>query len=317
LNNLIYVALSSFAVNDPSPRALLESSGYPFQIHSTGKRITTKELLEHAKDASVILAGVEPYDASILKDLDKLRCISRLGAGVDSIDLHEAKARGIVVLNTPEIPVQAVAELTLTMMLCLCRNLRPQANLMSTKTWERLPAHLLSGKIVGVIGLGKIGRRVTRLCKAFDAEVISYDPYATPAIANELQIDIVDKDYLLRSADIISIHASRSKDHPVLIGQSEIALMKDGVIVLNLARGEMIDEKSLVEALRSGKIAGAGLDVFSKEPYQGLLCDFDQVILTPHCATLTLETRSAMENQCVENALDFLHNTIHGERRVI
>ena len=316
-NNLIYVGLSTFAAEDPIPKKILEASGFPFRIHSTGKRITTKELIENAGDASVILAGVEPYDAAVLDMLKNLRCISRLGAGVDSIDLSEAKKKNIVVLNTPMIPVEAVAELALSMILSLSRNLRAQSNLMQARQWERLPAHLLSGRTVGLFGLGKIGQRVAQLCNAFNAKVISYDPFIDTVIARKFGVEIVDKGKLLKEADIISIHASKDKVNPVIIGFDEIALMKEGVILVNLARGEMVDEVSLIDALRSGKIAGAGLDVFSKEPYQGPLCDFSQVILTPHSATLTFETRSAMEIQCVENAIDFLNNRIIVERRVI
>jgi D-3-phosphoglycerate dehydrogenase len=317
MNDLIFVALSTFAADDTRPLERLEASGHPFRRHTTGKRITTGELLRDGADASVILAGVEPYDSATLAQLPALRCISRCGVGVDAIDLAAARQRGVAVANTPGIPTEAVAELALAMFLALCRNLRLQANLMQVRHWERTTAHLLAGRTVGLIGLGRIGQRVAQLCHAFNARVLAYDPLAEEPLAQGLGVALVDREQLLREADIVSLHASKSAEHSVLIGHAELAMMKRGTILVNLARGEMVDESALVEALRSGQLAGAGLDVFGAEPYQGPLCDFEQVILTPHSATLTVETRAAMELQCVENALQFLAGNLAGERRVL
>ena len=317
MNNLIFVGLSTFAAKDRRPLDLLASSGYPYKIHTTGKRITTPELLKNGLDAAVILAGVEPYDTATLNQLPALRCISRCGVGVDSIDLPMAKKRKVVVANTPTIPIEAVAELALSMFLALSRNLRVQANLMQERRWERLSTHLLAGRTVGLLGLGRIGQRVAQLCKAFNALVIAYDPMLEKTMGQNLGVNLVTKEKLLAESDIVSLHASKSSEHQVLIGSSELAKMKRGSILVNLARGEMVDDDALVEAISSGHIAGAGLDVFSKEPYQGPLCDFEQVILTPHSATLPIETRAAMELQCVENAIGFLNSTLPAERQVI
>jgi len=317
MNDLIFVALSTFAADDRRPLDRLEDSGHPFRLHRTGKRITSAELLRDGSDAAVILAGVEPYDSVTLEHLPALRCISRCGVGVDAIDLSAAQQRGVAVANTPGIPTAAVAELALAMFLSLSRNLRLQANLMQARRWERTTARLLAGRTVGLIGLGRIGQRVAQLCYAFNARVLAYDPLVEEPLARSLGVALVSREQLLREADIVSLHASRSAEQPVLIGPPELVVMKRGAILVNLARGEMVDEGALVEALRSGQIAGAGLDVFDAEPYQGPLCDFEQVILTPHSATLTVETRAAMELQCVENAIDFLSGNLSNEQRVI
>lgn len=317
MNNQIYVALSSFAADDRRPLELLEASGYPFRIHVTGKRITPAELLQDGKDAAVILAGVEPYSSETLGQLSQLRCISRCGVGVDAIDLKAAKQRGVTVANTPGIPTDAVAELTLAMFLALSRNLHLQANAMHARKWERLTAHSLSGRTVGLIGLGRIGRRVAELCLAFKAKVLAYDTQVDISVLGDLGISIVTKEKLLQEADIVSLHASKSSRQVQLIGAQELIAMKRGSILVNLARGEMIDESALVAALKSGHLSGAGLDVFGAEPYAGPLCDFEQVILTPHSATNTIETRSAMELQCVENALRFLGGNLASECYVI
>lgn len=317
MNELIFIALSSFAVDDKRPLQMLEQSGYPFKIHSSGKRITTNELLETGKEASVIVAGVEPYDLSILSQLPNLRCISRLGVGVDAINLEEAKRLGITVTNTPDIPTAAVAELALTMFLALSRRTYTQASLLKNGRWEKLTTHLLSGRTVGLIGLGRIGQRVAQLCLAFGAKVIAFDPLIDKSISDKLNVSLVNKLRLIETADIISIHASKNSGNSVIIGKEEFSIMKDDAILVNLSRGEMIDEDALVSVLEEGKLLGVGLDVFNKEPYNGPLCKFEQVLLTPHSATLTFETRSAMEIQSVENAISFLKNEIEPNRRVI
>jgi len=317
MSDLIYVALSSFSADDRRPLELLEASGYPFRIHTTGKRITPEELIREAPDAAVVLAGVEPYSAETLARLTSLRCISRCGVGVDAIDLAAAKRLGKAVANTPGIPTDAVAELALSMFLALSRNLHAQANVMQARRWERLPAHLLAGRTVGLIGLGSIGRRVAQLCLAFNAKVIACDPLANAETVNSLGIALVTKEELLREADIVSLHASKSPGQAVLIGENEMSAMKRGSILVNLARGEMVDELALFNALNSGQLSGAGLDVFTAEPYTGPLCDLEQVILTPHSATNTLETRVAMELMCVENAIQFLGSRLSEKCRVI
>jgi D-3-phosphoglycerate dehydrogenase len=296
---------------------MLESSGIPFRVHTGGKRITKEEMLNAGGRATVIVAGVEPYDEATLGLLPELRCISRCGVGVDAIDLTAARGRGIVGANTPTIPTIAVAELALAMFLSLSRNLRPQANLMQARRWERLSAHLINGRTVGLLGFGRIGQRVAQLSLAFGARVVAHDPMADPAVARTAGVPLLGKKELLEASDIVSLHASRNASQPVLIGSAEIALMKRGAILVNLARGEMVDETVLASALTSGHLAGAGLDVFSEEPYLGPLCDFEQVILTPHSATMTAETRAAMEVQCIENALEFLKGEVPADRRVI
>ncbi|MEI6638435.1 MAG: hypothetical protein FDX02_09090 [Chlorobium sp.] len=319
MNDTIFVALSTFAAEDRRPLDLLESSGFPFRIHQTGKRITREELIRDGRDAKVIIAGVEPYDSLTLAQLPSLRCISRCGVGVDAIDLHEARKKGITVANTPGIPTEAVAELALSMILSLSRDLIRQTNLMRARKWERITGHLLEGRSVGIVGFGSIGKRVAQLCQAFNANVLGYDPFLSGSTAQSMGVRLVDMKELLQESDIVSLHASKNSEQPLKLGPSEFASMKRGAIVINLARGEMIDESALVDALKSGHIAGAGLDVFPQEPYAGPLCDFEQVILTPHSATLTVETRASMELLCVKNAIGFLQGklTIDDEKRVI
>lgn len=311
-SELIFVGLSTFAERDQRPLAVLKASGKPFRIHSTGKRITPDEVLTDASDAAVIIAGVEPYDASTLAKLPALRAIVRAGVGVDAIDLAAAKARGVAIFNTPDVPTAAVAELALTMFLALSRNLRPQANSMGARKWERLESHLIGGRTIGLVGFGRIGRRVAELLRPFGPRVLVADPFADQGAARAAGVELTTLENLLREADIVSLHAARSAENPLQLGAAGLASMKPGALIVNVARGGMVDEAALIEALRSGHLAGAGLDVFSKEPYSGSLCDFENVILTPHNATSTVETRAAMELECVEKAVGFLNGRREG-----
>ena len=170
---------------------------------------------------------------------------------------------------------------------------------------------------MGIIGLGRIGQKVAKLCRAFDARVLAVDPLVKAPTANQFDLQLVDQYQLLAESDIVCLHASKCTGEAALIGEVEFSQMKRGAILVNLARGGMVDETALVAALQSGQISGAGLDVFHTEPYTGPLCDFDNVILTPHTATLTIETRTAMELQCVSNALDFLTGNLPTENRVV
>lgn len=317
MTDSIYVTLSSFAEYDQGPLDRLKESGVPFFVNPTGKRVTTPQLLSEGKDATVMIAGVEPYDAATLDKLPALRCISRCGVGVDAIDLEAARARGITVVNTPDVPTLAVAELTLSMMLALCRQLPRQSEAVRRREWTRLEAHLLSYRTVGLVGFGRIGRKVAELLRPFNVRLLAADPQVNVAVAAQQGIEIVPLDKLLASADVVSLHAASMAASPVGLGLQELMSMKRGAVLINVARGTMVDEGALVKALESGHLAGAAMDVYPQEPYSGPLCDLPNVILTPHNATMTVETRVAMEMECVDKALRFVANTLSPDERVI
>lgn len=314
---MIYVTLSSFVEYDQQPLELLKASGLPFKIHDTGKRITTAELIAGGQEATAVVAGVEPYDRATLEQLPRLRCISRCGVGVDAIDLPAAAARNIAVLNTPDAPAAAVAELAVTMMLSLSRNLPRQAVAAHGRQWTRLQAHLLGARRVGIIGLGRIGKRVATLVRAFGADVWAADPVADRDWCAAHGVRIATLEEILDGCDIVSIHAARSTGAPMRLGEAELRRMRHGAILINLGRGDMVDDAALHAALRDGHLFGAGLDVYPAEPYAGALCVLDNVILTPHAATLTVETRAQMETECVRKAIAFLAGTLPAADRVI
>lgn len=306
MSELVVVTLSTFAAHGRAPLELLERSGHAFRLNTTGARITRELLAELGADATAVVAGVEPYDAAMLARLPRLRCIARCGVGTDSIDHDAARERGIAILNTPDSPTDAVAELALTMMLALSRDLVRQTALMHYRRWERVEARLLRGKRVGILGLGRIGRRVAELLRPFGADLLGTDPLADEAWVRTTDVRLVGLEELLSQADVLTVHAAGTARNPLRLGRAELARLPQRAIVVNLSRGGVVDETALLEALRSGRLAGAGLDVYSDEPYRGPLCDLDNVILTPHAATLTVETRLAMETEAVSRLLDHL-----------
>ena len=175
--------------------------------------------------------------------------------------------------------------------------------LLKDRRWEKSAGNLLFGKTVGVVGTGRIGKLVAELLKKIGSKIIAYDIDPDKKWAGQNSVKYVPFEKLLSSADIISLHASPDSDQMPLIGKEEIVLMKKGVVLINTSRGECIDEKALYAGLASGKVGGAGMDVFTEEPYSGGLIDFDNVVLTPHIATLTKESRLEMEIQATQNVL--------------
>jgi len=303
----VFIASSTFAEHDDKPLNIIKNSSLTITVNSTKKRLNQQQLMDQAQGADAVIAGLEIYDAQVLEHLKKLRCISRCGVGVDNIDLAIAAKKGIKIFTTPDVVTQPVAELTIAMILNLLRKVTEHSVLMHQRQWQRLSGNQLSGRTVGVIGLGKIGRRVAELLRSWGIEVIGTDIRPVKAWAQQQGVKIVPLDQLLANSDIVTLHVSVNDEHPFCMGNNEIGSMKKGSYLVNLSRGSLIKESSLVEALRIGYLAGAGLDVFEQEPYTGPLCDFDNVILTPHIATLTQESRLAMELEAAQNVVIFLN----------
>ena len=307
----IYVALSTFAKDDIQPLQLLRASGFAFEVNQSGKRLSQEQVIAALHDSDGVVAGLEPYDAHVLQALPRLKCISRCGVGVDNVDLKQAKERGISVLNTPQVVVQPVAELTLALIFDVLRRVTAHTELMRRGSWERLSGFQLAGKTVGVIGLGRIGRRVAELLTRLEARVIGYDIAPDQAWAKTVGVKLEALDEVLSHSDIVTLHVAGSSE--VLLDRRAISTMKQGAFVINTARGPLVDEAALVEALQQGRLAGAGLDVYAQEPYHGPLCGLPNVVLTPHCATLTAESRLAMEVEAVSNIINFF-KTSRGNR---
>jgi D-3-phosphoglycerate dehydrogenase len=302
----IFVALSTFAEHGSSPLELLERSGFDFSVNTLGKRLIREEIVELGKDAEGIVAGVEPYDDFVIDRLPRLRCISRCGVGIDNIDSKKASEKKIIIKNTPDVVIQPVVELTVAMTFDLMRKLSYHTGLLRAKRWHKEAGNLLFGKTVGVLGLGRIGKKVAEVMRTLGTEVYGADLRPDRTWADHAGVKIVSLAELLRISDILTIHLSSIKEKPFQLGADEIAAMKAGAFLINVSRGQMVDETALYDALKNGRLAGAALDVFPNEPYIGKLCELDNIVMTPHIATLTKESRVQMEEEAVRNAIDCL-----------
>ncbi len=298
-NNVkILVGPSSFADQDGAPLIKLENNGYSVLINPFRRKITKEELMELlTEDVSGLIAGLETLDREVLEN-SSLKVISRCGAGIANVDMNAAKELGIRVYNTPFGPTRAVAELTMGCLLSLIRQVPLMDRSLHDGKWNKLIGRQLKGMKALIIGFGRIGQTVAQLLKAFEVDVMVCDPMFSSK--NDVPYVMMNLEDALPQVDIISLHASGAEQ---IIGPRELSLLKRGAFVLNAARGELIDEPSLAAALDSGQVAGAWLDTFTQEPYNGVLKNYRQVILTPHVGSYTAEGRLQMELDAVENLI--------------
>lgn len=305
MRNKILVSLQTFCEHSKEPLAVLEQSGADIVLNTLGHRLQKDEIIRLGQDCDGIIAAVEKYDADVLGKLGKLTCISRCGAGIDSIDVEEARKRNIIIFNTPDAVIQPVAEMTVAMIFGLLRLLVFHSALMKSGVWKKKSGYLLRGRKIGIIGLGKIGKRVAEILVALQADVYGCDIHPDTTWAKRCRVNIVSEQELLANVDIVCLHVSVVKEHAFSFGEEKIYQLKKGSMLINTSRGNVVDELALHKALSSGHLSGAGLDVYSKEPYTGPLQKLDNVILTPHISTLTEESRIEMEMQAVKNIVKF------------
>jgi D-3-phosphoglycerate dehydrogenase len=301
----IAISPSSFAETDKKPMKLLESAGVNIKSNPYGRRLTESEIIKHLVDVDGLIAGLEPLNDKVLTSTNKLKAISRVGIGTDNVDLAVAKELNIDVTNTPDAPSFAVAEMTVTALLAIQRNIISLNEDMHEGLWNKVISPGLNKTALLIIGYGRIGQTVCELLSKFQIDLMVYDPYLKADSLHD-NIQLVSLSDGLSKADIISLHAS-GKD--VILDKNAFSLIKNGAILLNSARGELIDEDALVNALDSGLISGAWIDTFATEPYNGRLSNYKQVILTPHVSTYTKSCRLDMEMQAVKNLLKSLNVT--------
>lgn len=243
---------------------------------------------------AVVIRSATRLDADLIERGERLKVIGRAGVGIDNVDVEAATRRGIVVCNAPESTVVSAAEHTIGLLLALARHI-PQAHAsLKAGRWERsrFAGIELAGKTLGVVGLGRIGQQVARRAGGLGMRVVGYDPFVSGERLRELGIETAPSlDALFAEADVLTLHAPLTEQTRGLVSAEAIARMRDGVRIVNAARGELVDEQALVEGIRSGKVAGAALDVFPSEPYAGPLLELDEVVVTPHLAASTTEAQ--------------------------
>lgn len=301
----IVISTSSFDVRGNPPLQHLAAQGVDIITNPHGRKLSEAEIRDLLNAETIgLIAGVEPLTGNVLAAAPALRVISRCGTGVDNVDVDAARRRNIAVRRTPEAPAAAVAELALGLMLAALRRIAESDRRLRDGKWYRPPGRLLGACVVGVVGLGAIGRRVAELCRAFGATVLAAEP--EPDAVPE-GVELVDLDAIIRRADIISLHVPLNDATDKLIGRAALSRLRPGAVLVNTSRAGVVDEDALAGAL-VGQDLSAALDVFVSEPYHGPLSSYDNTVLTPHIGSNTVETRRNMELEAAQNLVQELHD---------
>jgi len=271
-------------------------------------------LLRKCAEVSAIITRTSSYiNKKIIEASPKLKVISKTGVGVDNIDVSAATEKGILVCNVPGVNSVSVAEHTVALILAVAKDLLIMDKAVRKGEWSKrysLKATELKQKTLGIIGFGSIGKKVAAMCKGFQMKILVYDPYVVPSTVDKLSIDLVNNlEELFQKSDIISIHVPYNEKTHHLVNSSLLKMAKEGAILINTSRGQIIDEKALFEALKDGSLSAAGLDVFEEEPVNisNPLLNLDNIVLTPHSAALTKECSARIAVEAAQAVIDVLN----------
>ncbi len=266
-----------------------------------------ENLVQTLKGFDAVIVGVEKITKEIILSASKLKAIAKHGAGIDNIDVSAASERGIVVLTAAGTNSEAVADLTFGLFLSLARTIPSADRAVKEGKWPRVVGVQVNGKVLGIIGLGQIGKKVAKRASGFEMKVLAYDVIKDEAFAKQWGMTYVPLNELLTQADFISIHIPLLPSTKNLIGEKELKVMKKGAFLVNISRGDIVDEKALYQALKEGRIGGAALDVFSREPVgESPLLQLDNLISTPHMGAYTMEALKETGMICVQGIMDVL-----------
>ena len=293
----ILITTSSFNLSNFIEHDTLTKSGFEIKLNPFGKKMTEDQITGLMDDNVIaMIAGTEPLTESVLRKAPLLKIIVRCGIGMDNVDLIAAKKLGILVFNTPDAPTRAVAELTLAHILSMLRRICESDRMVRNGKWTSLMGSLLYNQTVGVIGYGRIGKMVCKLLFAFGAKVLVHDVFTNE---NTDEIKFVSKDEIFSKSDIITLHIPYSAENHHFININSFSNIKKGAIIVNVSRGGLIDDLALYNALLNNKIAGAALDCFELEPYEGPLVNLETVQLTAHMGSYAKQSRIQQEMDSV------------------
>jgi len=308
--NSIFVSTFPFCETNRFPLEMLAGNNCRFFLNPLGRKMTEAELINALGQSAALVAGTETISRKVFEACPTLRHISRVGVGLDSVDLCEARRRNISVSYTPEAPAPAVAELTIGLMIALLRKIDQANVLMHQGQWKRFMGRRISEITLGIIGTGRIGGRVLRRLRGFGTPRILVNDLLADQSLNkavpELKLEWVEKEVIYREADLLSIHLPLTLRTRNLIGERELAKFKKDSFLINTSRGGIVDEKALWEALHDGPLAAAAIDVFEKEPYDGPLKDLPNCLLTSHMGSMSSDCRTRMEVEATEEAIRFI-----------
>jgi D-3-phosphoglycerate dehydrogenase len=299
----ILISTSSFGKYDKTPLKTLSRKKFRIALNPYGRELKESEIKELLTDVKGLIAGTEPLTRDVIHSAKKLKVISRCGIGIDNVDIEAIKERGIRLYRTPEGPALAVAELTIGLILDSLRYISYLSREIRSGGWEKKMGRLFTGKTVGIVGMGTIGKKLVTLIRPFNCKILASDHLPDKKFAKENNIDYVDLDELLRESDIVTLHLPLDNDTKGLFNTDLFLQMKEGAIFINTSRGKIVDEDALYDALKNGKIAHACLDVYRNEPYTGKLKELDNITLTCHVGSYAKEARVEMEEQAVKNLI--------------
>ncbi len=303
----VLITTVPFADKDRLPIELLESAGIEYLINPVGRKLKEDELAELVSDFDVLIAGTEVISEKVMMRASRLKLISRVGIGLDGVDLKAAEKLGIQVSYTPDAPAPAVSELTIGLMLSLLRSVHVANAQMHSGVWHRYFGRRVPEVTFGIIGAGRIGGRVLKSLVALGAKrVLVNDIKPDPNVAQDLQLEWVDKETIYREADVVSLHVPLTMHTKNMINAEQFAMMKQDALLINTSRGGIINEADLAEALLSERIGGAAIDVFEQEPYNGKLATVERCLLTSHMGSMSIDCRTRMEIEATEEAVRFL-----------
>lgn len=301
----ILITSTSFGKKDPAPIRLLESKGYEIVWNETGKPLAAGELAARLEGCAGVIAGLDYFTTEVFETVRGLKVVARYGVGFDRVDLDAAKKAGVVVTNTPTANSDSVADLAVGLMLAVARKIPEAHRLTISGEWPKPFGVSLFQKTVGLVGLGRIGGRVARRVLGFDCEVLVFDPFLDRESAAGFGCRKVDSlEELLKAADFVSLHSPAGPATNRMINRDTLALMKPTAILVNTARGELVDEDALLAALKEGTILGAGLDAHAQEPPD--VAKYENVpnlVLSPHMGAYTTE---ALYNMAMDSANDLV-----------
>jgi D-3-phosphoglycerate dehydrogenase len=303
----VLITTVPFGERNRLPIELLDDNGIEYVVNPIGRKLKEDELAGMIADFDVVVAGTEPITEKVMEQARNLKLISRVGIGLDSVDLLAAEKRGIKVSYTPDAPAPAVAELTIGLMLSLLRFVHVANTQMHKGEWHRHFGRRIPEVTIGIIGTGRIGGRVLRRLSAFGTpRVLVNDLYPEPNVTKDLKLEWVGKDDIFREADLISLHVPLTAQTKNMVRKEHLMMMKPDALIINTSRGGIINENDLAAVLQTGHLGGAAIDVFEQEPYRGHLAGIDRCLLTSHMGSMSVDCRTRMEIEATEEAVRFL-----------
>jgi len=296
-----------FGSKNSLPLEMLENAGVEYLINPTGNKLTEETLANMVSDFDIIIAGTEPITEKVMDCANNLKMISRVGIGLDGVDLLAAKRRGIQVSYTPDAPAPAVAELTIGLMITLLRSVQLSNLQMHNGSWHRYFGRRIAETTIGIIGVGRIGTRVLNRLSAFGTpRLLVNDIAPNQELNRKFKLEWVDKETIYREADLISLHLPLTSKTKNMIRHEHLMMMKFDAILMNTARGGIINESDLYDVMNNGHLSGASIDVFEEEPYKGQLRDIERCILTAHMGSMSIDCRTRMEIEATAEAIRFI-----------